>query len=72
MDINATQYGIFILISALVICVAAYYLGRRKTETPKLAAGLGFLLGLIPLLGIIYLVVLMLKQDITSGSAAKA
>ena len=64
MDINATFIGQFALISGLVIGIVSYYLGRRKTQTPVIAGVLGFVLGLIPIFGIIYLIVLMLKKDV--------
>ncbi|MCH8492734.1 MAG: hypothetical protein LAT53_05815 [Idiomarina sp.] len=58
---------IFILIFGVIIGLVSYYLGRRKTQTPVLAGVLGFVLGLIPIFGIIYLVVLMLKKDVVSN-----
>lgn len=64
MDINATFIGQFALISGLVIGIVSYFLGRRKTQTPVIAGVLGFVLGLIPIFGIIYLIVLMLKKDV--------
>ena len=47
-----------------------YYLGRRKTQTPVLAGLLGVVLSLIPIFGLVYLVVLVLKKDVGSTSAA--
>ena len=66
MEINATIIGQFVIISCLVIGLVSYYLGRRKTQTPLLAGLLGFVLSLIPLLGIVYVIVLMLKNDVTA------
>lgn len=66
MDINATLLGQVILVSSVIIGLVSYYLGRRKTQTPVLAGLLGFVLGLVPILGIIYLVVLMLKKDVVA------
>lgn len=70
MDINATFLGQFILISAIVIGLVSYYLGRRKTQAPVITGLLGFVLGLVPLLGLIYLVVLVLKRDVVTTSTA--
>lgn len=70
MDINATFLGQFIFISAIVIGLVSYYLGRRKTQTPVITGLLGFVLGLVPLLGLIYLVVLVLKRDVLPNSTA--
>ncbi|RUO18521.1 hypothetical protein CWE08_11430 [Aliidiomarina iranensis] len=67
MDINATFAGQFLFVCGVIIGLVGYYLGRRKTQTPVLAGVLGFVLGLIPILGLIYLVVLMLKKDIFSN-----
>ncbi|MCH8492167.1 MAG: hypothetical protein LAT53_02860 [Idiomarina sp.] len=71
MDINATFAGQFLLVCGVIIGLVGYYLGRRKTQTPVLAGVLGFVLGLIPILGIIYLVVLMLKKDVIPNESSK-
>jgi EamA domain-containing membrane protein RarD len=47
-----------------------YYLGRRKTQTPVLAGILGTMLSIMPPLGLVYLAVLVLKNDVNSSSAA--
>lgn len=70
MDINATFIGQFIFISAIVIGLVSYYLGHRKTQTPVITGLLGFVLGLVPLLGLIYLMVLVLKRDVVPNSTA--
>ena len=70
MDINATFIGQFALISGLVIGIVSYFLGRRKTQTPVIAGVLGFVLGLIPIFGIIYLIVLMLKKDVIPNESS--
>ncbi|WP_371194459.1 hypothetical protein [Glaciecola sp. SC05] len=68
MDINTTLMGQMFALFALVafaftISIISYILGKRKTETPEIAAKIGFFLGLLPPLSLIYLIVLMLKQD---------
>lgn len=70
MDINGTVAGLFLLVCGAVIGLVSYYLGRRKTQTPFLAGVLGFFLGLVPILGMIYLVVLMLKNDVVTNNSA--
>lgn len=70
MNINATLYGQFVIIFALIMGAFCYYLGRRKTQTPVLAGLLGVVLSLIPIFGLVYLVVLVLKKDVGSTSAA--
>ncbi|EGN74813.1 hypothetical protein A28LD_1829 [Idiomarina sp. A28L] len=70
MDINGTVTGLFLFFCGVVIGLIGYCLGRRKTQTPFLAGVLGFFLGLIPIFGIIYLVILMLKNDVATNESA--
>lgn len=74
MNINATLIGEIVVISVLVVGFLSFYLGKRKTNSPKLAALIGVLLSLIPPLGFIYLAVLVLKDDINqpNSSSSKA
>ena len=44
----------------------SYYLGKTKTENPITSAIIGFLLSFFPLFGLIYLVVLSLKEEVTT------
>lgn len=64
MEISATFAGQFLLICGVVFGIVSYYLGRRKTQTPVLTGVLGFVLSLIPIFGIIYVIVLVLKMDV--------
>ncbi|BDX05665.1 hypothetical protein [Planctobacterium marinum] len=64
MNINATLYGKFVLVLAIVMTILCYYLGSRKTQTPKLVAAIGCVTCLFPPLALVYLVVLVLKDDI--------
>lgn len=70
MNINATLLGEFIALFALIMGAVCYYLGRRKTQTPVLAGLLGVVLSIIPPFGLVYLMVLILKKDNGSASAA--
>ncbi len=70
MNINATLYGQFVIIFALIMGVLCYYLGRRKSKNPVLAALLGAVLSLIPLFGLVYLMVLLFKKDLSSTSVS--
>jgi len=70
LNINATLLGEFIALFALIMGAVCYYLGRRKTQTPILAGLLGAVLSIIPPFGLVYLVVLVLKKDAGSTSAA--
>ncbi|WP_233009645.1 glycosyltransferase 87 family protein [Rheinheimera faecalis] len=71
MNIDATLYGQFVIIFALVMAALCYYLGRRKTQNPVLAGLLGAVLSLLPLFGLVYLMVLLFKKDLSSTSASK-
>ncbi len=64
MSVNATLFGQLLLVFAVLIAAVSFYLGRRKTQTPVLAALLGGLLALVPPLGLLYLAVLMLRRDL--------
>lgn len=70
MNIDATLYGQFVIIFALIMGALCYYLGRRKTQNPVLAALLGVVLSLMPLFGLVYLMVLLFKKDLSSTSAS--
>lgn len=71
MNINGTLIGELVVISVLVVGFLSFYLGKRKTNSPKLAALIGVLLSLIPPLGFIYLALLVLKDDINQTNANK-
>jgi len=47
----------------LAVTLTSYKLGKTKTENPKLAAMTGFFLAFLPPLALIYLVVLLFKDD---------
>jgi hypothetical protein len=47
----------------------SYLLGRRKTNQPFLMALIGGVLAIMPPLFVIYLVLLLLKKDVTSAAA---
>lgn len=44
----------------------SYYLGRTKTENPIASGVTGFVLSFVPPLGLIYLVILSLKDEVTT------
>lgn len=64
MNINATLFGQIVVILALIMAGLCYYLGKRKTQTPLLAAVVGVLTAFIPPLALLYLAALVLKNDI--------
>jgi uncharacterized membrane protein YjjB (DUF3815 family) len=68
MDINMTLFGNFVFFSMFIVGGLSYYLGKRKTSTPKIATLVGIILCVVPPLNIVYLIVLMLKNDVVTNS----
>jgi len=68
MNITLTQMGIFVGAFMVVIGIASYVLGKRKTTAPVKAALLGFVFSVIPVLGIIYVFYLANKEDLPKPS----
>lgn len=68
-SINATLLGQFILISACIMTVLGYYLGKRKTQTPFVTTLLCVFSALIPPIALIFLFVLVIKDDVQSKNA---
>ena len=66
MNINATLFGQFVFLSMFIIGGLSYYLAKRKTSTPKVATLIGVLLCIVPPLNIVYMIVLMLKNDVVA------
>ena len=59
------EIGVSVGTFMVVIGLCSYLLGKRKTEEPVKASAMGFVFSVIPVLGIIYLVYLFNKEDIT-------
>ena len=64
MNINITFIGQLIIFSMFIVGGLSYYLGKQKTSNPKIAALIGVLLCITPPLNLVYIVVLLLKNDI--------
>lgn len=64
MNINITFVGELIFYSMFVVGGLSYYLGKRKTSSPKIATLIGVVLCIIPPLNLVYLIVLMLKDEV--------
>lgn len=62
MDLEIIGFSIFTIM--VVVGVASYLLGKRKTDAPIRSGLIGFAFSIIPALGIVYLVYLFAKQDI--------
>jgi len=63
MNINATFFGQLVFYSMFIVGGLSYYLGKRKTSNPKVTALVGVLLCITPPLNLVYLIVLLLKND---------
>lgn len=68
-SIDATFLAQFILITACIMAALGYYLGKRKTQTPFVTALLCVLSALIPPIALIFLFVLVLKNDVQMKNA---
>ena len=64
MNINATLFGQVVIALAVVMALLGYYLGKRKTQTPILTAVVAFFTALVPPVALLFLVVLVLKNDV--------
>lgn len=54
----------FYLVFVLLIGILSYYLAKRKTQSPKLATFFRVILAFIPPLALLYILVLIIKNDI--------
>jgi len=64
MNINATLFGQIVFVLAIITAILGYYLGKRKTQTPILTAILAFFSALLPPVALIFLIVLVVKNDV--------
>ncbi|MBU2880469.1 hypothetical protein KO525_18770 [Psychrosphaera sp. B3R10] len=62
MNINVTFYGELIFYSMFIVGGLSYYLGKRKTNNPKIVTLVGVLLCITPPLNLVYLFVLAIKN----------
>jgi predicted PurR-regulated permease PerM len=67
MNLNATLVGQFAFVLAIICALVGYFLGRRKSNSPILLSVVGFVCGLIPPLGAVFILVLALKKDLTTN-----
>jgi len=62
MDINATLFGQFIALSAPFFGLMCYWIVKGKVKKPLKYGVIGGVLWLMPLLGLIYLMVIVFKS----------
>ena len=68
---NITFIGELVFYSMFIVGALSYYLGKRKTSSPKIAVLIGVVLCIIPPLNLAYLIVLMLKNDVVDESTVE-
>ena len=66
MDMNATILGQFIALLAIAMAIVGCYLGKRKTQTPILTSVTAFFSALIPPVALIFLIILVIKNDVNT------
>lgn len=64
MGINITFLGQIIAVWIVIATILTFFLAKRKTQTPIIATIIGFVLSFIPPVSMIYLIVLVLKNDV--------
>jgi len=67
MEFNMTVIGQVIAVWIIIATVLTFILAKRKTQTPIIATILGFVLSLFPPFGMVYLIILVLKNDINGN-----
>jgi hypothetical protein len=68
LNINANVLVQFLMLFIPLIGFLSYYLGKRKTQTPKLATFFGVLLAFIPPFALLYIMVLIVKNDVPNAT----
>ncbi|WP_218122030.1 hypothetical protein [Vibrio xiamenensis] len=64
MNISLTVISQAIIGLVIVMTLLGYYLGKRKTATPKTTAAMAGASALLPPVALIFLLVLITKDDI--------
>ncbi len=64
MMINATLFGQALFVFAVVVALLSYHLGKTRTTSPIAIAFVGFLSALLPPLALVYLIVLVRKDEL--------
>ena len=72
MNISATFIGELVFYSMFIVGGLSYYLGKRKTSNPKVATLIDVLLCITPPLNFVYLVALVLKNDVVSNKSIES
>ena len=67
MNLDLVVIGQLMFVFAVVVGLVSYFLGRRKVENPLLAGVIGFVFSIVPVFGLLYVVVLITKDDLDKG-----
>ena len=67
MNMSVTFYGEIVFYSMFIVGALSYYLGKRKTDNPKVVALIGVILCITPPLNIVYLIVLSIKNNVVKN-----
>ena len=70
MNINATLLGQIIFLFVFILPIIFYYLGKIKTQNPILTAITGLFCAFIPPVALIFLIVLILKDDVQKENSS--
>ncbi|WP_223271603.1 hypothetical protein [Colwellia hornerae] len=65
---NISFVGELVFYSMFIVGAISYYLGKRKTSSAKIATLIGIVLCIVPPLNIVYLIVLILKNDLSCST----
>lgn len=65
MEIDKTLYTLIMIAFIFAVGAISYSLGKRKTTTPKMTALMGVMLAVIPPLGLIYVILLFFRKDLS-------
>ncbi len=71
MSINATLLGQVVAVLMVIMAIAGYYLGKRKTQTPVLTTIIAIVSSFLPPLALLFLMVLVLKNDIAATTVTR-
>ena len=66
---SVMNLALLVMLWIVIANVITFRLSKRKTQTPGITMFLGFLLSFIPPLSIIYLILLVLKNDIIENKS---
>lgn len=67
MNFDSVFVGQLVFVIAIVNATLCYTVGKKKTANPIMNGFIGFISGLIPPIGLVYLAVLVLKKPLVTN-----